>query len=135
MIGVSADTIRIFLHVLAAAVWVGGQVTMTGLLRPLRELGGDAPRAAARGFGRVAWPAYALVVVTGVWNLAEVDVGDRDTAYQVTLFVKLFVVAASGIGAFLHTRAVTKVGLAVWGAVGGAAALGALFLGVQLRVG
>jgi putative copper export protein len=131
----SIDTVRIWLHVLAAAVWVGGQLTLAGLVPALRTAAPDAPRAAARAFNRVAWPAYGVLVVTGVWNLVEVSFTDQQTEYQVTVFVKLLVVAASGIAAFLHARATTKAGLAVGGAASGLTALAALFLGVLLRTG
>jgi len=126
------DTVRLFLHVLGACVWVGGQITLAGLVPGLRELGEDAPKRVARRFNRIAWPAYGLLVVTGVWNLLVIDVGDTTTEYQVTLAVKLTVVALSGLGALLHTMAHTKVGLAVWGAVGAASALASVFLGVLL---
>jgi putative copper export protein len=132
MLPVTADQVRLFLHLLAATVWVGGQLTLAGLVPGLRSLSPDAPRAAARRFNRIAWPAFAVLVLTGLWNLTEIDLGDRSTEYQVTLFVKLLVVAVSGVSAFFHTRATSKVGLAVGGALSGASALAALFLGVQL---
>lgn len=135
MLPLTSNTIRLFVHVLAATVWVGGQLTLAGLVPGLRAIDADAPRAVARRFNRVAWPAFAVLVLSGIWNLVEIDIGDRDTDYQVTLFVKLAVVAASGIAAFLHTQARTRVGLALWGAIGGAASLGALFFGVWLRSG
>ena len=135
MLSINEATIRLFLHVLAATVWVGGQLTLAGLVPALRELGPDAPKAVARRFNRIAWPAFFVLLATGVWNLVRVKVGDASTAYQVTLFVKLCLVALSGIGAFLHTQARTKVGLAVWGAVGGLATIAALFAGVWLKTG
>ena len=76
-----------------------------------------------------------MLLATGIWNLAEVSFSDRDTDYQVTVFVKLLVVAASGIAAFFHTRARTKAALAIGGAASGLTALLALFLGVLLRSG
>ncbi len=133
MIPVTVDHVRLYLHVLAATVWVGGQLTLAGLVPGLRAIDADAPRAVARRFNRIAWPAFAVLVVTGLWNIAEIDVTNRSTEYQVTLFVKILVVALSGVAAFSHSRAASKVTLAVWGAVSGAAALGALFLGVQLH--
>lgn len=135
MLSVDEATIRLFLHVLAATVWVGGQLTLGALVPTLRDLGPDAPRAVARRFNRIAWPAFFVLLATGVWNLVQVKVGDASTEYQVTLFVKLCLVAVSGIGAFLHTQARTKVGLAVWGAVGAIATIAALFTGVWLRTG
>lgn len=133
MLPVTADAVRLWLHVLAATVWVGGQIVLAALVPALRTLGDDAPRVVARRFNRIAWPAFAVLVATGLWNLAEVRLEHRDTDYLVTLFVKLGVVALSGIGAALHTMARSKVALAVWGAVGAVAALVSLFLGVQLR--
>jgi len=62
------DTIRTFLHLLGVAGWIGGQILMLGLLGVLRGLGSDAPRLAADRFSRVAWPCFALAVVTGVWG-------------------------------------------------------------------
>ena len=45
---VDAHTVRLFLHVLAATVWVGGQLTLAGLVPGLRTLSPDAPRVVAR---------------------------------------------------------------------------------------
>jgi putative copper export protein len=130
---ITADTVRLFLHVLAAAVWVGGQLTLAGLVPGLRALDPDAPRAVARRFSRIAWPAFAVVVATGIWNLVEVEVGDTSTEYQTTVFVKLLAVAASGIAAAAHQRARSRRGLAIGGAVAGLSSLLALALGVLLR--
>jgi putative copper export protein len=133
MLSVDADTIRLFLHVLAATVWVGGQFTLAGLVPALRALGPEAPRTVARRFNRIAWPAFGVLFLTGLWNLAETRVGDRSSEWLATLFAKLFVVALSGISAALHTRAATKRALAIWGALSGLSALLALFYGVQLH--
>ena len=126
-------TIRLFLHVLAATVWVGGQLTLAGLVPVVRRLGPDATREVARRFDRIAWPAFAVLVATGVWNLLEVDIGDTDIEYQVTVGVKLVLVALAGGGAAVHRAAGSTKVLAVAAAVGAAASLGALFLGVLLR--
>ena len=133
MLSVNANTIRLFLHVLAATVWVGGQLTLAGLVPALRVLGPDAPRTVARRFNRIAWPAFGVLFLTGLWNLAETHVGDRSSEWIVTLFAKLAIVALSGISAALHTRAATKKALAIWGALSGLSALLALFYGVQLH--
>jgi len=127
---VSWDTVRLFLHVLGATVWVGGQLTLAALVPALRRLGPDVTRAAARRFNMVAWPGYGLLVVTGAWNIAAS--GPMTASYRVTLTAKLVVVAASGITAGLHARSKSTVGLAIWGALSGLTALGALFLGILL---
>jgi putative copper export protein len=131
MLAVSWDTIRLFLHVLAATVWVGGQLTLAALVPVLRRLGADIPRSAARAFNRVAWPAFAVLLATGGWNMIA-EHAKINGAYQVTLTVKLVVVAISGLTAWLHLRAKSPAGLAVFGALTGLSALGALFLGVLL---
>jgi len=129
---VDLHTVRLFVHLLAATVWVGGQLTLAGLVPGLRALSPDAPRTVARRFNRIAWPAYAVLIVTGVWNITEVD--DPWTGeYGTTLMVKLAVVALSGLSAWLHTVSKTPKGLAVWGALTGTSALAALFLGVMLH--
>lgn len=132
MLPLTLRSVRLSLHVLSVTVWIGGQITLLGLLPVLRAAGGDLPGQVARQFNRIAWPAFGLAVLTGLWNIGSVDLATTSTQYQVTLFVKLFLVAASGLGAFLHGHARTKAALAIWGAVGLVGALGALLLGVQL---
>lgn len=131
MLAVSWDTIRLFLHVLAATVWVGGQLTLAAVVPALRRLGTDVPRAAARRFNQVAWPAFAVLVLTGVWNIAAVH-SQISGGYEVTLVVKLIAVALSGVSAALHARAKSTTGLAIFGTLTGVSALAALFLGVLL---
>jgi len=133
MLRVDLHTIRLFLHVLAATVWVGGQLTLAGLVPALRALGPDAPRTVARRFNRIAWSAFAVLFLTGLWNLSETHVGDQSSQWIATLFAKLTVVAVSGVSAALHSRAATKRALAIWGGLSGLAALVALFHGVQLH--
>jgi putative copper export protein len=131
MLPVTSDTIRLFLHVLAATVWVGGQLTLAGLVPGLRAISPDAPRAVARRFNLISWPAFAVLVVTGIWNIAAVK-PTWGTAYTTTLMVKIVVVVASGLTAFVHTQARSKTALAVFGALSGLTALAALFLGIML---
>jgi len=131
MLSPSWDTVRLFLHVLATTVWVGGQLTLAALVPALRAAGVDVPRAAANAFNRIAWPAFVVLILTGIWNVVAVQDDDHGS-YRTTLIVKLIVVAASGLTAWLHAEAKSKVGLAVFGALTGVTALGALFLGILL---
>jgi len=128
---VHLDAVRLFVHVLAAAVWVGGQFTLAGLLPAVRKLGPDAARSLARAFNRLAWPAFGVLVATGIWNVAAAA-PSGDTAYDVTLAIKIGVVVLSGGAAALHSVARSRRALAAWGAVSGVAALAALFFGVVL---
>jgi putative copper export protein len=128
---VSWDTIRLFLHVLAATVWVGGQLTLAGLVPALRTSGGDVTRVAAARFNALAWPAFAVLVVTGVWNILALSPSWSST-YGTTLIVKIVLAVASGVAAFLHIKADSRTGLAVFGAISSLTAIAALFLGVLL---
>lgn len=133
MLAVSWDTIRLFLHVLAATVWVGGQLVLAVLVPVLRRFGSEAVSAVAGRFNQVAWAAFAVLVLTGIWNVAAISGTADDTAsYRTTLMVKLTVVVVSGVAAFLHIRARTARSRAILGALTGLSALAALFLGVLL---
>ena len=133
MLPIEAADLRLFLHVLAATIWVGGQLTLAGLVPVLRPFGPEATRAAARRFNVVAWSAFVVLVVTGVWNLAAIHVGDASDEYLVTLFVKLLVVGLSAAGAALHVASRSKAALAVGGALSSLGGLAALFLGIVLH--
>ena len=134
MLSPTVATIRLTLHVLAATIWVGGQFTLAGLLPVLRAHEGAAKQA-ARAFNRIAWPAFGVLVVTGMWNLVDVHVADAPTSYQVTVFVKVTVAIIAGAAAAAHTAARTKVALAIGGAIGALASVAAVFLGVLLHTG
>ena len=125
------DGLRLSLHVLAAAVWVGGQVTLAGLVPAARTVGPDAPRTLARAFARLQWPAYAVLLATGVWNVGAVGSGAHG-AWQAVLGAKIAVVLLAGLAAGLHTRARSRRALAVWGAVAGTSSVAALVMGVFL---
>ncbi|MHB1518336.1 MAG: hypothetical protein ACYCVN_04150 [Acidimicrobiales bacterium] len=126
------EGLRLSLHVLAAAVWVGGQFTVAGLLPTLRGLGEGAPKAVAAMLARLLWPAYALLVITGLWNVGAAHLSTTTFSWKVVLVVKVVVVVAAGVGVFLHQRSTSRLGLAVWGAVGALASVAALCLGVFL---
>ena len=123
---------RLILHVLAATIWVGGQFTVVGLLPTVRTFGEEAPRAVGRALGRLLWPAYALLVVTGFWNIGALTVKDASSAWKAVLMVKIAVVVVAGVAVFLHQRASSRRATAVWGAIGALASVAALGLGVFL---
>jgi putative copper export protein len=126
------DTVRLSLHVLAATVWVGGQIVMTGLVGPARTIGGDAPKVLARAFARMAWPAFLVLIATGIWNITAVHYSSQSSAWKAVLMAKILVVLVAGVGAFLHQRATTRGQLALWGSVAGTASVAALVMGILL---
>lgn len=132
MLPFSLESIRLFLHVTAAAVWVGGQLTLLGLLPVIRGLSPEAPKAAARRFNSIAWSAFAVLFITGIWSLLEESPSSMGTAWNATLGVKLVMVAATGVAAAVHAGARSKAALAIGGAVSLLAGLAAVMLGVML---
>jgi putative copper export protein len=126
------DTVRLTLHVLAAAVWVGGQIVMTGLVGPARGLGGDATKTLARAFARMAWPAFLVLILTGIWNITAVHASSATSAWKAVLMAKIVIVLIAGVAVGLHQRATSKAQLALWGSVGGLASVTALVMGILL---
>jgi uncharacterized membrane protein len=94
----------LWLHVLAACIWIGGQITLGTLVSLLREQP-DVLRAAARRFQWIAWAAFLVLVVTGIANVHNAGIAwDRlngDPRGR-TLSLKLVFVLLSGLAAGLH---------------------------------
>lgn len=135
MLSPSLDTLRVLLHLLGAAVWVGGQIVLAGVVSGLRAEHRGALPVVARSFARTAWPAYAVVVLTGMWSLAVTDVASTSTAYQITLLLKVAVALVSGAAAVVHSVGTSRTAKAVGGAIGSLGAVAALALGVLTTTG
>lgn len=132
MLSSAVDGIRLSLHVLAATIWVGGQITLAGLVPSIRKVSPEVTRVAANAFARLSWPAFVVLVLTGFWNLGAVNMSTQSTAWKVVLGIKIGVVVVSGISAYLHTKAKSAAGLAIWGSISGVSAVAALVMGVFL---
>jgi putative copper export protein len=131
----TSDTIRLFLHVLAAAVWVGGQIVLAGLVPRLRRESPPTTRIAARAFGAVAWPAFLLLFATGMWSIVDLGLSEQSTEYQATVAVHLVLAVVAAASAAIHSLGRSKLALALGGAIGLLTSLGALFVGMLLRTG
>jgi putative copper export protein len=127
----SLDTLRLFIHVLAAGIWVGGQFVLAGIVPGLRKVGPEATTAAAQGFARVAWPAFVVALVTGIWNVLAIG-SDLSTSYNVTLGIKLLLVIAAGASAAAHAGSSSKVVKGVTGGLGAVLGVVMLFFGSLL---
>ena len=122
------ENFRLFLHVFAASIWVGGQIVMGALVPTARTLGEDAPAKLARAFNRVAWPAFGLLLVTGIWSMLTVE--DID---QALFGVKFLLVIVSGAGAALHIVGKGTAAKAVGGALSSLGAVAAMYLGFLIH--
>ena len=132
MIDVNLESIRIFLHILGASVWVGGQLLMATLVPVLRKISPEAPRQAAAQFGRLAWPFFGLAVITGIWNVFELNLDTVSSGYNAALGIKLLVVAASGGAAAIHSNAGSAAVRGITGALALLCGLAAMYVGVLL---
>jgi len=136
------DALRSFLHLVSVTVWVGGQIVVAGLVPLLRKIdrsAGPVPEGemsitqkAAHRFGKISWPFFALAIVTGLWSLGEVVADDEWAAstglWKTLFFVKIALVAASGVGAWLHGRAQRAPERALFASVASLTALAALLV-------
>jgi len=126
----SADTIRIFLHILAVTVWLGGQIVMLALLPVLRSAGVEGlPKQAAQAFQKVAWPAFGVAFFTGIWNIFAVDMANASTGWNMVFGFKFLLVLVSGAAAFVHAQTTNPKIKGMTGGIGFLAALVAMFLG------
>lgn len=94
----------LWLHVLAACVWIGGQLTIA-LLIPMLRSQPALLSAAARRYQVAAWAAFAVLVITGIANVRNAGISWTQldaTAAGRTLEVKLLFVLLSGAAAAVH---------------------------------
>jgi len=104
-----------WVHLLGAAVWTGGLITLAALVVALRRAGADRPmlQAAARQFGRLSWTALAVAVITGIWQMEVIGY-----AYASISF-KLGLVITAGVLALIHQLTARSTSPAVRGALQG----------------
>lgn len=132
MIEPTLDSLRVFAHLFAVAIWMGGQVVLAGIVPAVRQHSPEALTPIAKGFARVAWPAMVVIVFTGVWGLASIDVTERDSAYHATFGLKMLLVAAAIIATLIHSQGSSKAAKAIGGAVGLLATVLAAYAGVLM---
>ncbi|HEY6468845.1 MAG TPA: CopD family protein [Candidatus Dormibacteraeota bacterium] len=100
----SGPAIVLWLHIVAACVWIGGQITVAAIIPMLRDQR-DVARRVGRRYQAIAWPAFAVLIVTGVLNVGNAGLRWSqlfDSPDGRTLVVKLGFVALSGLAAGVH---------------------------------
>ena len=95
-------------HVLAAAVWVGGTVALVFVaVPPVQRLEGEARAGLLREFGRrwrpIGWSAFGIAIATGL-GLAGYDhaFDTAPSSFDWVLGVKGALVGVLAAGAYLH---------------------------------
>lgn len=132
MISPSLNSLRVFLHLLSVAVWVGGQIVLAGLVPKLRVVAPHAMTTVAQAFARIAWPAMIVIIFTGAWGLGTIDIADRSSDYLVTFFIKMLMVGVAIIATIIHSAGQSKLAKGLGGALGLLGSLTAAYGGVLL---
>ena len=89
-----------YLHVLAMALFVGGQLVLAIAVVPgLRGRDREGLRAVARRFGWASLAALGVLIVTGAWMASDYDLWDNGT-----LHAKLALVVLAGVLILWHLR-------------------------------
>jgi uncharacterized membrane protein len=103
------DTAMAAVHVLAAAVWVGGTVALVFIAVPAaRKLEGEERAQALRRLGAgwrpLGWSALAILAGTGLVLAGEDGVfsGHASASFYAVFAVKVALVGALAVGAFVH---------------------------------
>lgn len=125
MLHISGPQWVLWVHVLAACIWIGGQIVVAAVIPLVR--GTELASAIGRRYQVVAWPAFAALAVTGVINVGNAGLQWShllDSSAGKTLVAKLGLVALSGLAAAVHAfvQARRNPG-AMWSAVLGSLSL------------
>ena len=111
----------VFLHVLAAMTWIGGMVVFVAGLMPVLRRQDEAVRLAVlhdfgNRFRRMAWVGFAILVLTGAFNLWMRGVRPHDflrpewrsSPFGHLVILKLSLVLAAMTLSALHERVVAR---------------------------
>jgi putative copper export protein len=111
----TADEVLLWIHIVAASVWVGGLITLGALVTALRRGGAGRPllQAMARRFGVVSWTAMAVAVATGIWQVGRLNIPWSDNGLE----LKVGLVALAGGFALLHQLTAKRTSPAVRGSL------------------
>jgi putative copper export protein len=109
MVNFTGSDIVLWIHVIAACIWIGGQITL-GMMMPMLRTVPDIMRDIARRFQNLAWVAFAILIITGLVNLRDAGISLTNlnaNAQARTLSIKLVFVIISGAAAAMHAYWVT----------------------------
>ena len=104
MVSFTFADFALWIHILAACIWIGGQITL-GMIVPMLREQPQLIRTVARRFQNMAWAAFAVLIITGIINVHEAGISwgrMNATPEGRTLSIKLLFVIISGAAAALH---------------------------------
>ncbi len=100
--------LNVWLHILAAVIWVGGMLFLSLIAVPvLRRI--EAPlmrrdlfRAMAQRFRRLVWICIAVLIPTGIVNVVYYGNRAADSPYMKVLYIKLGLVVFLVVMGLFH---------------------------------
>ena len=107
--------LSVWLHVLAATIWIGGMFFLVLVVVPWLRSGGDRARAGAflretgERFRTVGWACFALLLITGAFNLWVRGVRLADFGRAAWLSSPLGTVVVAKLAAFALVLVVSAV--------------------------
>ena len=108
----------VWLHLVAASVWVGGSVFIGVVLSPMLKMIASTTEErlvilmeVGRRFSYIALPSFGVLVLTGIYN-SKAFLFEPTTLYQtnygVILLIKIILVIATLIAYILHIRIINS---------------------------
>lgn len=107
-----------WIHLVSAAVWVGGSLFIGAVLAPiLKKMSMSVEERiqmmvkVGRRFNKIAVPSLIILIVTGLYNSQQVLINPEvllATSYGTFLLIKIFLVIALIITFIIHVRIIRK---------------------------
>lgn len=78
-----------WVHLLAAAVWTGGLITLAFLVTAVRSTTDNIEvlRAVAKRFSVLSWLAFGVAIITGTWMYTDIGLPWGDFSTKGTLII------------------------------------------------
>lgn len=105
---------------------------MMALMPVLKAAGIDGlPAKAAKAFSNIAFPAMAVAILTGFWNLLAIS-EEKSTGWNMAFGIKFLLVIISAVAAVKHSKTDDPKMKGATGAAALGTAVVALILGIAL---
>jgi putative copper resistance protein D len=112
------DGLVMWLHLLSAAIWVGGSIFLGAVLVPVLKTTTKSTEElvklmikVGRRFNKIAIPSLGILIVTGLYNsrpFLENPQAMFQTTYGIILLAKIVLVIATMVAYAVHVRLLNK---------------------------
>ena len=112
------DSIIIWIHLLAACIWIGGSIFIGMILAPMLKTLGNSIEdrlvlmiKVGRRFNKFAFPSFLILIFSGIYNsriFFEYPNNFLVSDYGLLLLIKIILVVITSIFYFIHIRSFGK---------------------------